>query len=418
MGIPGEDLPGSWPATEFVAWYNGHPDFQELVVRPLRRARGRGRGRQRRDRRRPDARARAGGDPADRHDRRGDRGDPRLRPEGDRPARPPRAGAGRVHDARAEGARRARRRRRARRPGRPRARPGERGRARARTRTRAATSRCCASTPPARRPGAEGDPPALLRLAGRDPRRGARRGRSRSSATGSSPTTRGACRRVPTDEHETIPCGIVFRSVGYHGVELPGVPFDEAGRDPERGRPGDRRRRRLLRRLDQARPERRDRDEQEGRDRDGRAAARGRPRRASSAAATRPRPPRRSTSCSPRVASRPSPTPAGRRSTSSSGRPASRTAGRASSSRRWDELCARRPEGLTRGARAAGPEASSHPFEGHEPSPEGRFLLHGDSPSPGGVPQLRLPPGRPRGRAALRPRRVPEVPLRGLGRER
>jgi ferredoxin--NADP+ reductase len=31
LGIPGEDLPGSWPATEFVAWYNGHPDFQELV---------------------------------------------------------------------------------------------------------------------------------------------------------------------------------------------------------------------------------------------------------------------------------------------------------------------------------------------------------------------------------------------------
>jgi ferredoxin--NADP+ reductase len=30
MGIPGEDLPGSWPATVFVAWYNGHPDFQEL----------------------------------------------------------------------------------------------------------------------------------------------------------------------------------------------------------------------------------------------------------------------------------------------------------------------------------------------------------------------------------------------------
>ena len=30
IGIPGEDLPGSWAATEFVAWYNGHPDFQEL----------------------------------------------------------------------------------------------------------------------------------------------------------------------------------------------------------------------------------------------------------------------------------------------------------------------------------------------------------------------------------------------------
>ncbi len=31
LGIPGEDLPGSWAATELVAWYNGHPDFQELV---------------------------------------------------------------------------------------------------------------------------------------------------------------------------------------------------------------------------------------------------------------------------------------------------------------------------------------------------------------------------------------------------
>lgn len=27
MGIPGEDLEGSHPATEFVAWYNGHPDY-------------------------------------------------------------------------------------------------------------------------------------------------------------------------------------------------------------------------------------------------------------------------------------------------------------------------------------------------------------------------------------------------------
>ena len=28
LGIPGEDLPGSYPATEFVAWYNGHPDYR------------------------------------------------------------------------------------------------------------------------------------------------------------------------------------------------------------------------------------------------------------------------------------------------------------------------------------------------------------------------------------------------------
>ena len=29
LGIPGEDLPGSHAATEFVAWYNGHPDYAE-----------------------------------------------------------------------------------------------------------------------------------------------------------------------------------------------------------------------------------------------------------------------------------------------------------------------------------------------------------------------------------------------------
>src|ERR1700761_1529569 len=29
LGIPGEDRPGSHPATEFVAWYNGHPQFAD-----------------------------------------------------------------------------------------------------------------------------------------------------------------------------------------------------------------------------------------------------------------------------------------------------------------------------------------------------------------------------------------------------
>src|SRR5688572_29640115 len=29
LGIAGEDLPGSHAATEFVAWYNGHPDFAD-----------------------------------------------------------------------------------------------------------------------------------------------------------------------------------------------------------------------------------------------------------------------------------------------------------------------------------------------------------------------------------------------------
>ena len=30
LGVPGEDLPGSLSATEFVAWYNGHPDYATL----------------------------------------------------------------------------------------------------------------------------------------------------------------------------------------------------------------------------------------------------------------------------------------------------------------------------------------------------------------------------------------------------
>jgi ferredoxin--NADP+ reductase len=29
LGIPGEDLENSHPATEFVAWYNGHPDYRD-----------------------------------------------------------------------------------------------------------------------------------------------------------------------------------------------------------------------------------------------------------------------------------------------------------------------------------------------------------------------------------------------------
>src|SRR5262245_40067115 len=31
IGIPGEDLAGVHSATEFVAWYNGHPDYKDHV---------------------------------------------------------------------------------------------------------------------------------------------------------------------------------------------------------------------------------------------------------------------------------------------------------------------------------------------------------------------------------------------------
>jgi ferredoxin--NADP+ reductase len=47
-------------------------------------------------------------------------------------------------------------------------------------------------------------------------------------------------RAVATDEHETLAAGIVFRSVGYRGVALPGLAFDDrSGTIPnERGRVG------------------------------------------------------------------------------------------------------------------------------------------------------------------------------------
>jgi ferredoxin/flavodoxin---NADP+ reductase len=41
------------------------------------------------------------------------------------------------------------------------------------------------------------------------------------------PGTSGGLRAQATDEHETIPAGLVFRAIGYRGIPLPGVPFDE-----------------------------------------------------------------------------------------------------------------------------------------------------------------------------------------------
>jgi ferredoxin/flavodoxin---NADP+ reductase len=41
------------------------------------------------------------------------------------------------------------------------------------------------------------------------------------------PGTSGGLRAQATDEHETIPAGLVFRAIGYRGIPLPDVPFDE-----------------------------------------------------------------------------------------------------------------------------------------------------------------------------------------------
>jgi ferredoxin--NADP+ reductase len=41
------------------------------------------------------------------------------------------------------------------------------------------------------------------------------------------PTEAGTLRPKPTGEYEELPTGLVFRSVGYQGVPLPGLPFDD-----------------------------------------------------------------------------------------------------------------------------------------------------------------------------------------------
>ena len=265
MGIPREHLPGSHSATEFVGWYNAHPDFRHLRLRPLRGARrwwsatatwrwtwraswparadelaG--------DRHRRARPGRAGREP---HPR-----DPRARP-----ARP---GPGRVHQQGAQGARRAARRRRGRRPGRARAGPRARG-APWRPRPTApatATWRSCASyAARAADRRAAADRPALPGLAGGDPRHRARRGAGGRPTTSSTRARTARCAPARPSAARRCPLGLVFRAIGYQGVPLPGIPFDAMrGRDPQRGRadhrPAHRRAGagRVRGRLDQARP--------------------------------------------------------------------------------------------------------------------------------------------------------------------
>ena len=42
------------------------------------------------------------------------------------------------------------------------------------------------------------------------------------------PDGKGSVRAVPTAEMSVLPVGLLFRSVGYRGVAIPGLPFDEA----------------------------------------------------------------------------------------------------------------------------------------------------------------------------------------------
>jgi ferredoxin/flavodoxin---NADP+ reductase len=225
LGIPGEDLPGSWAATELVAWYNGHPDYQQLEFDlSVERAVVIGNGNVALDVARMLALTKEELAPTDATDASiaaiassaireivvvGRRGPaqaafttPELQEMGEL------AGADVFVDpADLEGAE-------------PQGTNAERNLA------------------------------VLHGLAGREPEGKPRRvvfrffhspvailGEERVEGVELVRTELDANERaVPTDERETLPCGLVFRSVGYHGVELPGVMFDtKSGTIPNEG---------------------------------------------------------------------------------------------------------------------------------------------------------------------------------------
>ena len=227
LGIPGEDLPGSWPATEFVAWYNGHPDFQDLEFDlSHERAVVIGNGNVALDVARMLALTReelASTDTADAAieaivasgireilvvGRRGpvqaawtstELGELGDLAGADALLDPAELELDPASEAELEGA------------------------SNVVQRNVEILRELAARTP-------EGKPRAVrlrfrtspVAILGEGRVEGIELVRNRLEADDS-----GRVRAVPTDEREVIPCGIVFRSVGYRGVELPGVPYDE-----------------------------------------------------------------------------------------------------------------------------------------------------------------------------------------------
>jgi ferredoxin/flavodoxin---NADP+ reductase len=217
LGIPGEDLPGSWAATELVAWYNGHPDYQQLDFDlEVERAVVIGNGNVALDVARMLALTQEELVPTDATDASieaiaasplreivvvGRRGPaqaafttPELQEMGEL------AGADVIVDhAELEGAE-------------PKDTNSERN---------LAVLRDFVAREPVGKPRRVvfrffHSPVAIL---GADRVEGIELVRNELDASE---------RAMPTAERETLPCGLVFRSVGYHGVELPGVPFDPA----------------------------------------------------------------------------------------------------------------------------------------------------------------------------------------------
>jgi ferredoxin--NADP+ reductase len=246
LGIPGEDLPGSHAATEFVGWYNGHPDHSSLEVDLLSASRALviGNGNVALDIARMLVLAPSELAPTDTADHAldvlarshvrevivaGRRGpaqaaftNPELRELGEL------ADADVIVDS--EELERAL------------AVPDPDTELDASTRRNIEILRDYASTPPSGRPKRIVlrfllSPTALLpdpRSVGEDGRLGAvELVRNRLV-----PAPGGGLRAEATEERETISAGLAFRAIGYRGIPLPGVPFDErAGTIPnDRGR--------------------------------------------------------------------------------------------------------------------------------------------------------------------------------------
>ena len=178
LGIPGEDLPGSHAATEFVAWYNAHPDFADHEFDlSCERVVVIGNGNVAADVARMLALTREELEETDTADHAIEAHGRERRPRDRRP-RPPRARPGGLHQPRGPGAGRDGRRRRLHRPRRLRARRGQPRLPRVRRgrHDRAQERRHLHRVLPARARGqAPPHRPALPLLAGRD--QGRRQGR-------------------------------------------------------------------------------------------------------------------------------------------------------------------------------------------------------------------------------------------------
>jgi ferredoxin--NADP+ reductase len=225
LGIPGEDLPGSWAATEFVAWYNGHPDYQQVEFDlSVERAVVIGNGNVALDIARMLALTREELEPTDATDASieaianspireivvvGRRGPaqaafttPELQEMGELAGADIFVDPADLECAEPHG-------------------------------TNAERNLAVLQDFAAREP--EGKPRRVVfrffhspvAILGEERVEGVELVRNELDAND---------RAVPTDEHETLSCGLVFRSVGYHGVELPGVTFDAAsGTIPNEG---------------------------------------------------------------------------------------------------------------------------------------------------------------------------------------